>query len=100
MQDHNPELRNPPQPEDADILDEPDVSSAKDVARGADAGPVIVESGDSEDSGPFRVKRSRPNAVAPVTASAGPSSAPAEPSSAPVAPRRNRLWHLRGARSG
>ena len=38
-------MRNPPQPEDADILDEPDVSAAEDVARVADAGPVIVESG-------------------------------------------------------
>ena len=100
LQDHAPVLRNPPQPEDADILEEPGASVADDDARTVGAGAVHVESGDSEDSSPFRVKRSRPDAVAPMTASAGPSSAPAEPSSAPVAPRRNRLWHLRGARSG
>ena len=86
-------MRNPPQPEDADILDEPDVSAAEDVARVADVGPVIVESGDSDDSSPFRVKRSRPDAAAPMASSA-------EPSSAPVAPRRNRLWRVRGTQSG
>ena len=93
LQDRNPELRNPPQPEDADILEEPNASAAEDAARIAGVVPVVVESGDIEDSGPFRVKRSRPDAVAPVAASA-------EPSSAPAVPRRNRLWHVRGARSG
>ena len=86
-------MRNPPQPEDADILDEPNASAAEDAARIAGAGPVVVESGDNEDSGPFRVKRSRPDAAAPVASSA-------EPSSAPAAPRRNRLWRVRGAQSG
>ena len=45
-------LRNPPQPEDADILEEPNASVAEDAARTAGAGPVVVESGDNEDSGP------------------------------------------------
>ena len=92
-------LRNPPQPEDADILEEPNASAADDAARATGAGPVIVESGDSEDSGPFRVKRSRPGSfedrddVAPAVPSVDPS-----PSSA--APKRNRLCRVRPAPSG
>ena len=92
-------LRNLPQPEDADILEETNTSATDDAARAAGAGPVIVESGDSEDSGPFRVKRSRPgsfedrDAVAPVAPSA-------EPSHVSAAPKRNRLWRARPAQSG
>ena len=104
-------LRNPPQPEDADILDEPGASAASDAARAtgasdaaqaAGASAVFVESGDSEDSSPFRVKRSRPasfedhDVVAPAVPSADPS-----PSS--IAPKRNRLgklWRVRPAQSG
>ena len=49
-------LRNPPQPEDTDILEEPNASAVEDAAQIAGAGPVVVESGDNEDSGPFHVK--------------------------------------------
>ena len=92
-------LRNPPQPEDADILEEPNASAADDAARTAGAGPVVVESGDSEDSGPFRVKRSRPGGFEDRDAAA-PVAPSAEPSPAPAAPKRNRLWRVRPARSG
>ena len=92
-------LRNPPQSEDADILEEPNASAAEDVARIAGAGPVVVESGDSEDSGPFRVKRSRPGSFEDRDAAA-PVASSAEPSSAPAAPRRNRLWRGRPTQSG
>ena len=86
-------LRNPPQPEDTDILEEPDASIADDAARAAGAGAVLVESGDSEDSGPFRVKRSLPGSVEDhdVVAATAPS---AEPSPSSAAPKRNRLGKL------
>ena len=95
-------LRNPPQPEDADILDEPGASVASDAARAAGASAVFVESGDSEDSSPFRVKRSRPasvedhDVVAPVVPSADPSPS----STAPKRNRLGRLWRVRPAQSG
>ena len=92
-------LCNPPQPKDADILEEPDASAAEDAARTARTGPVIVESGDSEDSGPFRVKRSRLGGFEDRDAAA-PVAPSAEPSPAPAAPKRNRLWHVRPAQSG
>ena len=94
-------LRNPPQPEDADILKEPNASTADDAARAASAGTVLVESGDSEDSGPFRVKRSRPGSVEAHYAVA-PAAPSAEPSPSSAAPKRNRLgrlWRARPAQS-
>ena len=95
-------LCNPPQPEDADILEEPGASIADDDARAAGAGAVLVESGDSEDSGPFRVKRSRPGSFEDHDAVA-PAASSAEPSPSSAAPKRNwlgRLWRARPAQSG
>ena len=60
LQGHAPVLHNPPQPEDADILEEPGASATDDVAPSVDTGAELLETGDSEDSNPFRVKRSRP----------------------------------------
>ena len=95
-------LRNPPQPKDADILEEPGASIADDAARTAGVGAVLVEFGDSEESGPFRMKRSRPESVEDhdVVAAAAP---PADPSPSSAAPKRNRLarlWRVRPAQSG
>ena len=95
-------LRNPPQPKDADILDEPGASVASDAARAAGAGAVLVESGDSEDSSPFRVKRSRPRSVEDhdAVAAAAPSAEPSPSSAAPKRNRLGRLWRARPAQSG
>src|SRR3954467_9893788 len=69
-------MNNPPQPEDANIREEPDASAAEDAAPSVDAnalagatgadesmGAALPGTGDSEDSNPFRVKRSRPRAL-------------------------------------
>ena len=99
-------LCNPPQPEDADILEEPGASVADDAARAVGAGTVQVESGDSEDSSPFRVKRSRPVSVGdhdPLGDAVPPTAPSTEPSPLPSAPKRTRLgklWRARAARSG
>ena len=58
LQGHAPVLNNPPQPEDADILKEPGASAADDAAPIVDAGAELPKTGDSEDSNPFRMKRS------------------------------------------
>ena len=95
-------LRNPPQSEDADILEEPGASVADDAARAVGAGTVQVESGDSEDSSPFRVKRSRPlsaedhDALSDAVPRGAPSTGPSPSAAAPVAaPRRARLGRLK-----
>ena len=106
MQGHAPVPRNPPQPEDADILEEPGASVADDAARAVGAGTVQVESGDSEDSSPFRVKRSRTlgledhDALGEAAMPVAPSTQPSPP---PAALKRNRLgklWRARPAQSG
>ena len=90
-------LHNPPQPEDADILEVPGASVADDAARAVGAGTVQVESGDSEDSSPFRVKRSRPmsaedhDALDEVAPPAAPST---EPSSSSADPKRSLFGKL------
>ena len=53
LQDHAPVLCYPPQPEDADILEEPGASAANDAVPTVDVDAVLVETGDSEDSSPF-----------------------------------------------
>ena len=95
-------LHNPPQLEDADILEEPNASAADDAVRAAGAGTVLVESGDSEDSGPFRMKRSHPESVEDHDAIAA-MAPPADPSPSSAAPKRNqlaRLWRVLPAQSG
>src|SRR4051812_26909543 len=97
FQGHAPVLNNPPQPEDADILEESGASAADDVAPTADVGAVLLETGDSEDSGPFRVKRSRPLGAEELCASsdAVPSATPSsEPSPSPAPQKRVRLGRL------
>ena len=95
-------LRNPPQPEDADILEEPNASTVDDAARATGAGTMLVESGDSEDSGPFRVKRSRPGSFEDhdTVAPAAPSAEPSPSSTVPKRNRLGRLWLARPAQSG
>ena len=110
LQGHAPALCNPPQPEDADILEEPGASAADDAAPTVDAEAVLLETGDSEDSSPFRVKRSRPlgaedhdalsDAVPPGALFAGPSPSAATPAAAPKRVRLGRLGHPRAARVG
>src|SRR4051812_39662706 len=100
-------MNNPPQPEDADICEEPDASTAEDAARrtgasvlagvtGADEsmGADLPETGDSEDSNPFRAKWSRPPGAEDLDASSDaiPPAAPStEPSLPTAAPKGSRL---------
>ena len=92
---------NPPQPEDADILDEPGASAADDAAPTVDVEAVLLETGDSEDSSPFCVKRSRPLSAEDLDAlsDAVPPAAPFDepsPSTAALAsaPKKVRLGKL------
>ena len=101
---------NPPQPEDADILDEPGASAADDAAPTVDVEVVLLETGDSEDLSTFRIKRSHPLSAEDLDAlsDAVPPAAPfAEPSPSAAAPaailkrvRLGRLGRPRAARSG
>ena len=111
LQDHAPALCNPAQSEDADILEEPGASTTDDTAPTVDAEAVLVETGDSEDSSPFRVKRSRPlsaedhdalDDVVPPAAiqAAGPSPSAATRAAAPKRVRLGRLGRPRAARVG
>src|SRR3954463_379630 len=110
LQGHVPVMNNPPEPEDADIRDEPDASAAEDAAPWVDAsvlagatgadesmGADLPETGDSEDSNPFRVKRAQPPGTEDLDASsdAVPPAAPStEPSFPSAAPKRSRLGRL------
>ena len=103
-------LNNPPQPEDADIRDEPGASAADEGAPSADAsaptgatdvgesaGAELPGTGDSEDSDPLRIKRSRSSGVDDRGATSGavPSTAPSTEPSPPVAARkRSRIGRL------
>ena len=97
LQGHAPVLNNPPQPEDADILEEPGASGADDVAPTVDVGAVLLETRDSEDSSPFRVKRPRPLGAEDLDASSDavlPAAPSAKPSPSVAAPKRVRLGRL------
>ena len=110
LQGHAPVPCNPPQPEDADIREEPDASAADNVAPVVNAEIVLVETGDSEDSSPFRVRRSRPldvedhAALGDVVPSAAPLAGLSPSTVAPAPPpkraRLGRLMRPRGARVG
>src|SRR4051812_17395424 len=110
LQGHAPVPCNPPQPEDADIREEPDASAAGNAVPAVNAEIVLVETGDSEDSSPFRVKRSRPldaedhATLGDVVPSAAPFAGPSPSAVAPaLPPKRARLGGLgrpRGARVG
>ena len=103
LQGHAPVQNNPPQPEDADILEELGASAADDAALSVDAGARLPETGDSEDSNPFRVKRSRPLGAEDLDASsdAVPPAAPStEPSPPAAAPKRSRLGRMTRRRVG
>ena len=106
LQGHALVPRNPPQPEDTDILEEPGASVADDAPRAAGAGTVQVESRDSEDSNPFRLKRSRPlsaedhDALDEVAPPAAPSTEPSSSTAVPKRPRFGKLWRARAAQSG
>ena len=97
LQDHAPVLNNHPQLEDADILEEPSASAADDAAPIVDVGAELPETRDSEDSNPFRVKRSRPLGAEDIDVSSYvvPLAAPsAEPSPSSATPKRTRLGRL------
>ena len=97
LQDHAPVLNNPPPPEDDDILEEPSASAADDAAPIVDAGAELTETRDSEDSNPFRMKRSRPLGAKDLDVSsyAVPPAVPStEPSPSIAAPKRSRLGRL------
>ena len=112
-------MNNPPQPEDADIHDEPDASAADDAAPSADvsvpvgatgadesAGAELPETGDSEDSDLLRIKRSRSSGVDGRDATSGvvppavPSTEPSSPVVARKKPRLGRLVRTRHTRGG
>src|SRR3954469_9211274 len=112
-------MNNPPQPKDADIYEEPDASTADGAAPSVDAsvltsaigddesvGTELPETGDSEDSRPFRVKRSRPSGAEDLDASsdavpqAAPSTEPSPPAPAPKKSMLGRLVRARTARGG
>ena len=94
-------LNNPPQPEDAEILDEPDAadvgpaSAGDGCALGEDAGESaggkLSATDDGEDSSPLRIKRNRSSSVNEPDAAGGdadfppaaPSAVPCPPSDAP-----------------
>ena len=101
---------NPPQLEDADIIDESGGSAADDAALTVDVEAVLLETGDSEDSSPFRVKRSRPlsaedldalsDTVPPAAPLAEPSPSAAALAAVPKRVRLGRLGRPRAARGG
>ena len=116
LQGHVPVLNNLPQPEDADIRDEPGSSGADEAAPSADAsapagatgvdesaGVELPGTGDSEDSSPsLRIKRSRSSGVDGRDATSGTVSLtvpPTELSSSAAAPKRRRLGRLVCTRS-
>ena len=112
LQGHVPLLNNPPQPEDADIRDEPGASAADEGAPSADAsepagatgvgesaGANLPGTGDSVDSDPLRIKRSRSSGVNGRDATSGsgtvsPTVPPVEPSPSAAAPKSLRLGRL------
>src|SRR3954464_7835254 len=106
LQGHAPVLNNPPQSDDADILEEPGASAADDVAPNVDVGAVLLETGDSEDSSLFRVKRSHPlgaedlRALNDVVPSAAPSAETSPSAPPPKRVRLGRLLRSRATRSG
>ena len=79
------------------MREEPKVSGADGAAPGVVVGVELPETGDSEDSSPFRVKRSCPvNTESPdvlddAAPPAGPSSEPTPSAAAPKKPRLGRL---------
>ena len=112
-------LCNPPQPEDADICEEPDASAADDAApsagvsvlvgaTGADesTGVELPGTGDSEESAPFRVKRSRPSGAEGLDTTNGailmsvPSAEPSPSAAEFKRPRFGRLLRVGSVRGG
>src|SRR3954469_15871593 len=103
LQGHVPLLSNPPQPEDAEIHDEPDAAAVDGGAPGADAGESagaeLPTSGDSEDSNPLRIKHTRSSGADGHDATSGSGDLPpAAPSVVPhpsaAAPKRRRFGKL------
>ena len=93
-------LSNPPQPVDATILDKPDAAAVDGGALGADvgesAGVELPTAGDSEDSDPLRIKRTRSSSDNEHDAASGggdfPPPAPsAVPRPSAAAPKRRRF---------
>ena len=96
-------MRNPPQPKDAEIRDEPNAGTVDGGASGADAdesaGVELPTAGDSEDSNPLQNKRNRSSSANEHdAASRGGDLPPPAPSSMPcpsaAAPKRRRFGKL------
>ena len=103
LQGHAPVLCNPPQPEDADILEEPGASAADGAALIVDAEAELPGTGDSEDSNPFRVKRSRPLSAEDLDVSSyavPPATPSSEPSPSASVAKRTRFGRLTRPRAG
>src|SRR4051812_29147938 len=103
LQGHVPLLSNPPQPEDVDIHDEPNATAVDGGAPGADAGESagaeLPTVGDSEDSNPLQIKRTRSSGADGHYAANGsgdlPSAAPsAVPHPSAAAPKRRKFGKL------
>ena len=83
------------------MREEPEVSGADGAAPDVVVGVEVPETGDSEDSSPFRVKRSRPvNTESPdvlddAAPPAGPTSEPPPSTAAPKKPKLGRLSRRR-----
>ena len=79
------------------MREEPKVSGADGAATGVVVGAKLLETGDSEDSSPFRVKRLRPvntenlDVLDDAAPPAGPSSEPTPSAAAPKKPKLGRL---------
>src|SRR4051812_23153161 len=119
LQGHVSVMNNPPRPKDADIHEEPDASAADDDALSVDAnmlagatggdesmGAELPETGDSEESNPFRVKRLRPSGAEDLDASSdvvlpsAPSTEPSPPVAAHKRSKLGRFMRTRYARGG
>ena len=96
-------LSNSPQPEDAEICDEPNAAAADGGASGADAGESagveLPTVGDSEDSNPLRIKRNRSSSANEHDAAGGggdfPSPVPSVVSCpSATAPKRRKFGKL------
>ena len=104
-------LSNPPQPEDAEILDEPDAAAFDGGASGADAGESaggrLPTAGDSEDSSPLRIKLNRSSSANEHDAAGGgdfpppaPSAVPCPPTATPKRRKFGRILCTRAAPAG
>ena len=111
-------LNNPPQPEDDEILDEPDAADVGPTSA-SDRGALVADAGESaggkpsaaddgEDSSPLRIKRNRSSSANERDAAGGgddlppvaPSVVPCPPVAAPKRRKFGVLLRPRAASAG